>query len=56
MVSREVLTSSQGILEDLLKAQEFENGEVDCGVESQASFVWTQGRVKLYAVSAVDLW
>ena len=31
------LTSSQSILEDLLEAQELENGQVDTGVESETS-------------------
>jgi hypothetical protein len=50
-----LLTSSQGILEDLLEAQELQDTEIDSRMESQSSLVWAQGRVKLYTVSAVDL-
>lgn len=51
----EILTSSKGILEDLLKAEELENGQVDSGVQTQAALVGAQGRVELDPVAAVDL-
>jgi hypothetical protein len=50
-----LLTSSQGILEDLLETQELQDTEIDGRMESQSSLVWAQGRVKLHTVSAVDL-
>lgn len=46
--------AGQGVLEDLLKAEELEDGQVDRGVEAQAALVGAQGRVELHAVSAVD--
>lgn len=46
--------ASEGILEDLLETQELEDGQVDCGVESQTTFVGAQGRVELHAVTLVD--
>lgn len=51
----EILTSSKGILEDLLKAEELEDGQVDGGVQTQAALVGAQGRVELDPVAAVDL-
>lgn len=35
------LTSGQCILEDLLKTKEFQNGQIDTGVESETALVWT---------------
>ena len=49
------LTASQGILENLLKAQELENGQVHGGVEPQPALVRPQCRVELHTVSAIDL-
>lgn len=49
------LTAGKGILENLLEAQEFEDGEVDSGVKSKTAFVGTQSRVELHTVTAVDL-
>lgn len=48
-------TSSEGILEDLLESQELEDGQVDRGVEAEASLVGTKGRVELDAVALLDL-
>lgn len=48
-------TSSQGILEDLLEAQELQDGEVHRGVEAKATLVGTQGGVELNAIALVDL-
>ena len=39
--------SCQSVLKRLLKAEELKNGEVDCWMESEASFVWTQCGVEL---------
>ena len=50
-----VLTSSQSILEDLLETQELEDAQVDCWVEAETTLVWTQSRVELDSVSAVQL-
>jgi hypothetical protein len=40
-VGQDILTSSQGILEDLLKTQELQDAQVDSGMESESSLVWT---------------
>jgi hypothetical protein len=50
-----LLTTSESILEDLLKAQKFEDREVDSGVQSEAALVRTKCRVELNTVSAVHL-
>jgi len=47
--------AGQAVLEALLKAQELQDRQVDRGVETQAAFVGTDGRVELDAVAAVDL-
>jgi hypothetical protein len=47
--------AGQGILEDLLKAKELENGEVDSGVETETTLVWAESRVELHTVALVDL-
>lgn len=47
--------TGEGILEDLLKTQELEDGEVDGGVETETTLVGAQSRVELHTVSAVDL-
>src|SRR5262245_17401003 len=49
------LTASEGILEDLLEAQELQDGQVDSGMEPETALVGTEGRVELHAVSFVDL-
>lgn len=51
----EVLTSSQSILENLLETQELEDAQVDCWVQTETTLVWTQSRVELDSVSAVEL-
>jgi hypothetical protein len=50
-----VLTAGQGILENLLKAQKFENGQIDRGMKAEPTLVRAEGRVELDAESAVDL-
>ena len=50
-----VFTSSEGILEDLLEAQEFENREVDRWVEAETALEGTKGRIELYTKPAIDL-
>lgn len=40
----------------MLETQEFEDGQVDCWVESETSLVWAEGGVELDTVAAVDLW
>ena len=47
--------AGQAVLEALLKAQELQDRQVDRGVETQAAFVGTDGRVELHTVAAVDL-
>lgn len=49
------LTSGEGILEDLLEAQELQNGEVDSGVEAETTLVGAESGVELHAVALVDL-
>lgn len=49
------LTSSQGILEDLLKTQELQDGQVDRRVQAETALVWAEGGVELDSVAAVDL-
>ena len=49
------LTSSEGILEDLLEAQKLEDRQIHRRVESKTSLIGTQSRVKLHTVSPVDL-
>jgi len=50
-----LLTASEGILENLLEAQELENGKVDCGVQSETTLVRAKGGVELDTVTTVDL-
>ena len=49
------LTSSQSILEDLLEAQELQDGQVDRRVQAETALVWAEGGVELDSVAAVDL-
>jgi hypothetical protein len=49
------LTSSQGILKDLLKAQELQDRQVDRRVQAETALVWAEGGVELNSVAAVDL-
>ena len=44
----------QGVFQDLLKAQELDDGQVDAGMEAQAPLVGADGRVVLHAVAPVD--
>jgi hypothetical protein len=50
-----MLTASESILEDLLKAQEFEDRQVDSWVQTETTLVRTKRRVVLHAVSTVYL-
>ena len=45
----------EGVLENLLEAQELQHAEGDRGVEAQAALVGSNGGVELDAVAAVDL-
>lgn len=47
--------AGQGVLEDLLEAEELEHAEVDGGVEAEAALVGAKGRVELHAEGIVDL-
>ena len=47
--------AGQGVLENLLEAQELEHGEVDGGVQAEAALVGAQGGVELHAEGIVDL-
>ena len=46
----------EGVLEDLLESEEFEDREVDRGVETQTALVGADGVVELYAVSDIGLY
>ncbi|KAG5303948.1 hypothetical protein I7I50_10865 [Histoplasma capsulatum G186AR] len=46
--------SRQGVFENLLEAQELQDGHVDCGVKPKASLVRPQSRVELNPVTPVD--
>ena len=48
--------AGQGVLEDLLKAQELDDAQVHRGMEAQAALVRTDGRVKLHTEAAVHLY
>ena len=47
--------AGQGVLEDLLEAEELDDAEVDRGVEPQAALVGAERRVELHPEAAVDL-
>lgn len=47
--------AGQCILEDLLKSQEFQDGQIDSGMESETALVGAKRRVELNSVSTVDL-
>lgn len=47
--------TGKSILEDLLEAKEFEDGEVDGRVEAETALVGTESRVELHTVTLVDL-
>lgn len=48
-------TSSESILENLLKTQKLQDGEVDRRVESQTALVGTESRVVLHTETTVHL-
>lgn len=54
-MTREQLTAGESILEDLFEAQELEDREVHRRMEPQPTFVWAEGAIELYSVSAVHL-
>ena len=47
--------AGQGVLEDLLKAEELDDGEVDGGMEAQATLVGAESGVELDAEAAVHV-
>lgn len=47
--------TGEGILEDLLEAEELQDGQVDRGVETETTLVGAEGGVELDAETAVDL-
>lgn len=47
--------TSHGVLKDLLKAQELDDGEVHGRIKADASLIGAEGRVVLNAVAAVDV-
>ena len=47
--------AGQGVLENLLEAQELEHGEVDGGVQAETALVGAKGGVELHTESIVDL-
>lgn len=50
-----MLTACKGILKDLLESEELQNGEIDRGMETESSFIWSQSRVELHPVTPIDL-
>ena len=56
MGSADKLTAGERILEDLLKAQELQDREVDSWVETETALVWAEGAVELDTIALVDLW
>jgi hypothetical protein len=47
--------AGEGILEDLLKTEELQDGQVDGGVETETTLVRAKGGVELDTETAVDL-
>ena len=47
--------TGQGVLEDLLKSQEFDDAQIDRGMEPQTTLVGAESRVELDAETTVDL-
>ena len=47
--------AAQAVLEDLFKTEEFQDAQVDAGVEAEAALVGAEGGVELDAVAAVHL-
>lgn len=47
--------ASQSVLEDLLEAEELENGQVDGRVQTKSTLVRSEDRRELNAVSAVNV-
>ena len=45
--------TSQGIFEDLLKAEELEDGQVDRWVKTETTLIRTKGRVELDTIATV---
>ena len=39
----------------MLEAQELQDGQIDCGMESETTLVWAKGRIELNAISTVYL-
>jgi hypothetical protein len=44
----------EGVLEDLLEAEELEDGKVNVASETAAALVWTDGGVELDTETTVD--
>ena len=47
--------AGQAVLQNLLKAEEFQNGQVDAGMEPQTALVGADGAVELHPVAPVHL-
>ena len=47
--------TGQGVLEDLLEAEELQNGLVNGGMETKTSLVRSDCRIELYTVAEIDL-
>ena len=45
----------QRVLEDLLKAEEFDDADIYVGSETQTAFVWAESAAELYTETTVDL-
>ena len=47
--------SRQTIFEDLFEAEEFQDAQIYTVMKSQSSFVRSDGAIKLYSISSIDL-
>jgi len=47
--------ASQGILKDLFKTQELEDGQIDRRVKAETALVWSESRVELHTETPVNL-
>ena len=47
--------SGESVLEDLLKAEELEDGEIDRRMETKSTLVGAEGRVELDAITALNV-
>jgi hypothetical protein len=51
----DALTASQGILENLFEAQELQDRQVHCWMETETTLIWTKRGVELDSIATVHL-